>query len=79
MDADDREIGHASKAACHDGHGILHRAFSLFVFNERGELLLQQRSAEKRLWPGYWSNSCCSHPRQGEAMRGLKARCGRTA
>lgn len=69
VDADDREIGHASKAACHDGHGVLHRAFSLFVFNERGELLLQQRSPEKRLWPGYWSNSCCSHPRQGEAMR----------
>ena len=69
VDANDREIGHASKAACHDEHGILHRAFSLFVFNERGELLLQQRSAEKRLWPGYWSNSCCSHPRQGEDMR----------
>lgn len=69
VDADDREIGHASKADCHDSHGILHRAFSLFVFNGRGELLLQQRSAEKRLWPGYWSNSCCSHPRQGEGMR----------
>jgi len=69
VDADDREVGHASKAACHDKHGILHRAFSLFVFNERGELLLQQRSTGKRLWPGYWSNSCCSHPRQGETMR----------
>ena len=69
VDADDREIGHASKADCHDSHGILHRAFSLFVFNERGALLLQQRSAEKRLWPGYWSNSCCSHPRLGEDMR----------
>lgn len=69
VDAEGREIGHASKADCHDGHGILHRAFSLFVFNERGELLLQQRSAGKRLWPGYWSNSCCSHPRKGEDMR----------
>lgn len=69
VDAHDREVGHASKADCHDGRGILHRAFSLFVFNERGELLLQQRSAGKRLWPGYWSNSCCSHPRQGEDMR----------
>jgi len=68
VDAEDREIGHASKAVCHDGHGIRHRAFSLFVFNRRGELLLQQRSASKRLWPGYWSNSCCSHPRQGESM-----------
>jgi len=69
VDASDREIGNASKAACHDDHGILHRAFSLFVFNERGELLLQQRSPGKRLWPGYWSNSCCSHPRQGEDLR----------
>lgn len=69
VDADDREVGHASKADCHNDHGILHRAFSLFVFNEGGELLLQQRSLGKRLWPGYWSNSCCSHPRQGEDMR----------
>jgi isopentenyl-diphosphate delta-isomerase len=68
VDAADREIGHGSKAACHDGHGVLHRAFSLFVFNHDGELLLQQRSREKRLWPGYWANSCCSHPRRGESM-----------
>ncbi len=68
VDSDDREIGHDDKATCHDGHGILHRAFSLFVFNPRGELLLQQRSRGKRLWPGYWANSCCSHPRHGESM-----------
>ena len=68
MDETDREVGHMSKAACHDGDGVLHRAFSLFIFNRSGELLLQQRSSEKRLWPLYWSNSCCSHPRRGEAM-----------
>lgn len=68
VDADDRPIGHANKAVCHDGEGQLHRAFSLFIFNRQGELLLQQRSADKRLWPGYWANSCCSHPRQGESM-----------
>jgi isopentenyl-diphosphate delta-isomerase len=68
VDADDKETGHLSKAACHDGDGVLHRAFSLFLFNGRGELLLQQRAATKRLWPGYWSNSCCSHPRHGESM-----------
>lgn len=68
VDSDDNEIGHRSKADCHDGQGLLHRAFSLFVFNEQGELLLQQRSRGKRLWPGYWANSCCSHPRRGEAM-----------
>ena len=68
VDADDHDIGHASKAACHDGHGQRHRAFSLFIFNERGELLLQQRSLCKRLGPGYWANSFCSDPRQGESM-----------
>ena len=68
VDADDNEAGYLSKAAAHDGDGVLHRAFSLFLFNARGELLLQQRAATKRLWPGYWSNSCCSHPRRGETM-----------
>lgn len=68
VDEDDRDIGTLSKARCHDGDGVLHRAFSLFIFNESGELLLQQRSAGKRLWPLYWSNSCCSHPRAGESM-----------
>jgi isopentenyl-diphosphate delta-isomerase len=68
VDSDDHEIGHSSKADCHDGEGILHRAFSLFVFNENNELLLQQRGRDKRLWPGYWANSCCSHPRRGETM-----------
>lgn len=68
VDGDDREIGHLDKAGCHRGEGILHRAFSLFVFNDNGELLLQQRSADKPLWPLYWSNSCCSHPRRGETV-----------
>jgi len=68
VDEDDNEVGTLSKAACHDGDGVLHRAFSIFVFNRDGELLLQQRSAEKRLWGGYWSNSCCSHPRAGEVL-----------
>jgi isopentenyl-diphosphate delta-isomerase len=68
VDQQDRDIGTLDKAACHDGEGRLHRAFSLFIFNSAGELLLQQRSSEKRLWGGYWSNSCCSHPREGEDM-----------
>lgn len=69
VDNDDNEAGFLSKAACHDGAGRLHRAFSLFLFNTGGELLLQKRSASKRLWPGYWSNSICSHPRRGESMQ----------
>jgi isopentenyl-diphosphate delta-isomerase len=68
VDADDNETGFLSKAEAHDGGGVLHRAFSVFLFNEHGELLMQQRAASKRLWPGYWSNSCCSHPRRGETM-----------
>lgn len=66
VDGDDQVIGYDTKAACHDGDGKLHRAFSVFLFNPRGELLLQQRAAGKRLWPGIWANSCCSHPRKGE-------------
>ena len=68
VDSADRAIGELSKAACHDGDGVLHRAFSAFVFNDEGKLLLQQRAAEKRLWGGWWSNSCCSHPRVGEKI-----------
>ncbi len=68
VDAEDRVRGYGSKGACHDGQGDLHRAFSLFVFNPEGALLLQQRSPSKRLWPGYWANSCCSHPRRDETM-----------
>jgi isopentenyl-diphosphate delta-isomerase len=68
VDDHDREIGFKAKTDCHLGKGVLHRAFSIFVFNSRHELLLQQRSPSKMLWPGYWSNTCCSHPRRGEAM-----------
>ena len=69
VDTYDQETGSLGKVECHDGDGILHRAFSVFLFNDRGELLLQQRSADKRLWPMYWTNTCCSHPRRGESMQ----------
>src|SRR5690606_1697261 len=68
VDELDREIGSDTKSACHTGSGILHRAFSIFVFNDDNELLLQQRAPSKPLWPNYWSNTCCSHPRRGETM-----------
>jgi isopentenyl-diphosphate Delta-isomerase len=42
--------------------GMLHRAFSVFIFNSKGELLLQQRASEKITFPDYWTNTCCSHP-----------------
>lgn len=68
VDEADHGVGHMSKVLCHEGRGVLHRAFSLLIFNGSGELLIQQRSASKRLWPLYWSNSCCSHPRRAETM-----------
>lgn len=68
VNGDDQPIGFLDKAGCHDGEGILHRAFSLFIFDAQGRVLLQQRATGKRLWPGYWSNSCCSHPRRHETM-----------
>ena len=66
VDPNDTEIGSMTKLDCHQGDGVLHRAFSVFVFNSRGDTLLQQRSELKMLWPGYWSNACCRHPRVGE-------------
>ncbi len=68
VDEHDNPIGQRGKQYCHEGAGTLHRAFSLFVFNAQGELLLQQRSNEKPLWPLFWSNTFCSHPRHGETM-----------
>jgi isopentenyl-diphosphate delta-isomerase len=68
VDEDDREVGYLNKTACHQGVGVLHRAFSVLIFNNKGELLLQQRAASKRLWPLYWSNTCCSHPRRFETL-----------
>jgi isopentenyl-diphosphate delta-isomerase len=84
VDASDAEVGFLDKAAAHDGEGVLHRAFSLFIFNPDGKLLLQQRAPDKRLWPEFWSNSCCSHPRRGERMdeavhRRLEQELGMTA
>ena len=74
--ADDRPLRPLSKAQCHAGDGILHRAFSLFLFDAAGRVLLQQRSARKPLWPGFWANSCCSHPRWGETLReAVQRRC----
>jgi isopentenyl-diphosphate delta-isomerase len=74
VDEADRRLGQLGKEACHQGRGVLHRAFSLLIFNGHGELLLQQRSPSKRLWPLYWSNSCCSHPRVMESMESATRR-----
>lgn len=66
VDEMDNALGSASKLDCHkiqsDGSLILHRAFSLFIFNSKGEMLLQQRSPNKVTFPRYIANACCSHP-----------------
>jgi len=62
----DEIIGYETKEKCHQGKGLLHRAFSVYIFNNKGQLLIQQRSRFKNLWPLYWANSCCSHSQQGE-------------
>ena len=68
VDGEDRETGYALKADAHRGDGQRHRAFSVFLFDERQRLLVHRRSEHKPLWPGFWTNSCCSHPRRGEAL-----------
>ncbi|MBK1630525.1 isopentenyl-diphosphate delta-isomerase [Thiohalocapsa halophila] len=67
VDGEDNVTGYETKVNAHLGDGLLHRAFSIFLFTENDEVLLQQRSGTKPLWPLYWSNSCCSHPRRGES------------
>lgn len=67
VDEQDNQIGTEEKLKAHQ-EGKLHRAFSVFIFNEKGELLLQQRALTKYHCPGLWSNTVCSHPRPGEQV-----------
>lgn len=62
----DEQIGLMPKMEAHI-KGVLHRAFSVFIMNEKGELLLQQRAAHKYHSPSLWTNTCCSHQRNGES------------
>lgn len=65
VDESDLEVGLLEKMSAHE-EGLLHRAFSVFIFNSNGGLLLQRRALDKYHSPGLWSNTCCSHPRKGE-------------
>jgi isopentenyl-diphosphate delta-isomerase len=76
----DEETGTIEKMEAHR-KALLHRAFSVFIFNTKGEMLLQQRAMGKYHSPGLWTNTCCSHPRPGEeveeaAVRRLKEEMG---
>ncbi len=73
VDEYDNEIGVAGKTEAHE-KGLLHRAFSVFVFNSTGELLLQQRAEAKYHSPNLWTNTCCSHPRLNETVQEAASR-----
>jgi isopentenyl-diphosphate Delta-isomerase len=68
VDDNDHATGSMEKLEAHR-LGLLHRAFSVFIFNSRGEMLLQQRAEGKYHSAGLWSNACCSHPRPGEEVK----------
>jgi isopentenyl-diphosphate delta-isomerase len=74
VDEDGTTIGTAEKLAAHQPPGQLHRAFSVFLFDDRGRLLLQQRALGKYHSPGVWSNTCCGHPYPDEAPFAAAAR-----
>ncbi|MBA4196778.1 MAG: isopentenyl-diphosphate delta-isomerase [Chitinophaga sp.] len=65
VDENDKALGRMEKMEAHE-KGLLHRAFSVFIFNTKGELLLQQRALNKYHSGGLWTNTCCSHPRPEE-------------
>ena len=65
VNPEDQVVGLMEKQQAHIA-GLLHRAFSVFIFNKKGELMLQQRAADKYHSPGLWTNTCCSHPRENE-------------
>ncbi|MCC6287135.1 MAG: isopentenyl-diphosphate Delta-isomerase [Chitinophagaceae bacterium] len=70
----DEQVGTAEKMEAHY-KALLHRAFSVFIFNAKGEMLLQQRALTKYHSAGLWTNACCSHPRPGEeTINGAKRR-----
>lgn len=67
VDEQDNPVGEMEKMETHQ-KGLLHRAFSVFIFNSNGDMLLQQRSLSKYHSPGLWTNACCSHPYAGEEV-----------
>lgn len=73
VDKDDCEIGVMEKMEAHQ-QAVLHRAFSVFLFNPQGKMLLQQRALTKYHSAGLWTNTCCSHPRPGETLENAVSR-----
>jgi len=74
VDEENNPLATARKSETHNGDTKLHRAFSVFLFNSAGELLMQQRAFGKLTWPGVWSNSCCGHTMLNETTKQAAAR-----
>ena len=68
VDIDDKIIGYSEKMKVHE-EGVLHRAFSVLIFNDKNKMLIQRRALEKYHSPGEWTNACCSHQRDGETIK----------
>ena len=68
VDEKDKPLGYEEKIRAHSNGGKLHRAFSIFVFNSKGEVLLQLRARAKHHFRNLWTNPCCSHPRKDESL-----------
>jgi isopentenyl-diphosphate delta-isomerase len=69
VDETDTPIGTMRKSEVHTDKTPLHRGLSVFIFNDNGQVMVQQRAMHKKTWPGVWSNSCCGHPGPGEGYR----------
>tara|TARA_B100000963_G_scaffold118043_1_gene102751 strand:- start:1746 stop:2270 length:525 start_codon:yes stop_codon:yes gene_type:complete len=82
VDRNDNPMGLMPKLEAHE-KGVLHRAFSVFILNQKGQLMLQRRALDKYHSPGLWTNTCCSHPKESESnieagVRRLKEEMGFT-
>ena len=69
VDENDNPVGFEKKLGAHENGGKLHRAFSIFVFDTTGKMLLQRRAKQKYHFGGLWTNACCGHPKRGQALR----------